>query len=163
MSNSTLELAVIDANDAVTKANKAFADIKAFAEEHAEVLAEFATLAAAAEAAAENAKVLMRALPADSVHKYAGFEKAKGAKTTTVVAGMLPVELFQLPGVVKSVDDKILAMHVKSGKVTKEQAAAIEAATKEDRKAATVKMPLRVIADDMRVSSFVLNELLGIG
>jgi hypothetical protein len=170
-----IKIVQADIADAVSKANKAKANLDEFANEgeNAEIINELATLLAVAEQASIAVKDAMRRLPDDSKYKYLGFTKQASSPTTEVTAGMLPPELFLLSGVVKSVDHNVLAAHVKRGNIkgdilrvlaglteksiSDELPAKIAEATTKNPRAATVKMPHKLLADKALASATLLS------
>ena len=131
------------AKTATQRYNKALANLREFAGENADVLAEFMTLVSALDNAAEDAKTTIQELPADSGWEYGGFTKNKSAVSVTYAANKIPKAVLELPGVIKSVDTAMLEKHLASSPISTTDRAKVMAARSEKVAKAVVKQPAK--------------------
>lgn len=127
---------------ATQKYNQALANLREFATENAEVLAELLHLANALNDVAEETKATIQELPADSGWEYGGFTKKRGAVTVTYEASQLPKKMLDLPGVIKSVDTKMVEKHLAATPLSAEDRAKVMAAKTTKTAKASVAQPV---------------------
>lgn len=132
------------AKTATQKYNQALANLREFAAENADVLAELLHLANALNDVAEETKTTIQELPSDSGWEYGGFTKNKSAVTVTYAANKLPKAVLELPGVVKTVDTAMLEKHLASSPISAADREKSMAARSEKVAKAVVKQPVKV-------------------
>lgn len=139
-----LKKQITEAEQATFTATKALSDLRAFMAENADVVTEFVTLVAAAEAEQMKCKAAMQALPSDSSWEYNDYKKNRGAVKVEYTATKVPKSVLALPGVIKTVDTKMIEKHLESSPLSAEDRAALAACRTEKVSAAVCDFPVKL-------------------